>query len=594
MLYFLIIQLPNTLPPHASLCSLPIYSLFLFFYSDSLLSATIFVPLDQAVQAAGPATATADSAMYNMLRGAWCPEELANLEVMNSMLGEYTNREAPLRFTNESGSLVIKGELGVAKVLNHSVGCNSVIFVTDVPLYLPRAALTAPPSLPTLPIRHLTCNPPNITTSPSSENTSGGGNSTLAIGLGVGLGVAALLAAIAMFTCIRRRKQRHALRPSSPKTSCDNASSPDQNISVSSKGAIEDGGGSSDTATLYSTSSTAPASTIFGSLVSFPTAGLAESGMPAEPSAFAGSGTVDSEGSKAEAYAQKVSSGAGRGTSLTSRAASTSLDLWEIDPSEVQIAVDAKNKPVELGRGSFGAVYRGTLRGVQPAAIKVLNASIGTEAEAAFHREAAILKHVNRDRNVVQLYGTSKMPDGKLLLVTELMEGGDLRRALNDPETKEVLAWHRAGKRVALDIARGLTALHAVRVIHRDLKSRNVLLTETLTAKVADVGIAAVHSQGYLSASDGYVLGTLAWSAPELLLGKRCTEKVDIYSLGIVLWEIATGKVPQRGFTQPPPPSERCPAELAALIKECTNSDVRERPTAKEVCEIIMAPLAQP
>ena len=106
------------------------------------------------------------------------------------------------------------------------------------------------------------------------------------------------------------------------------------------------------------------------------------------------------------------------------------MDLWEIDADFVEIAIDERGEPIELGKGSFGAVYRGTLRGVQPTAIKVLNASVGNEAEAAFQREAAILKHVNRDRNVVQLYGTSKLPDGKLLLLTELMEGGDLRRAL--------------------------------------------------------------------------------------------------------------------------------------------------------------------
>jgi serine/threonine protein kinase len=195
------------------------------------------------------------------------------------------------------------------------------------------------------------------------------------------------------------------------------------------------------------------------------------------------------------------------------------------------------------------------------------------------------------------LYGTSKLPDGKLLLLTELMEGGDLRRALSNSGATEALAWHNGGKAIALDIARGLTSLHAVNVVHRDLNSKNVLLTRSLEAKIGDVGIAAVQTQaGYLTASAGQVVGTLAWSAPELLLGKRCTEKVDIYSFGIVLWELATGNVPQRGFTHAPPPSERCPIELLNLIEACTDEDPTKRPSAKDVFDMLLEipPVTEP
>ena len=629
--------------------------------SNPALSSTILVPIDQAVSNT-PAAVTADSVMYNMLRGAWCPAELMAAGSKNSMLGEFTARELPLRFTNDStGTVIISGEFGSARVLNYSIGCESVILVTDAPLFLPRPAIAAPPELPTAPLRHMTCNSvsvqvtPTPAPAPSSEGSSS--STALAIGLGVGLGCAALLG-IGAFVVFRVRKSRRKL--SAPATGSDdngnrsvgaaatvaaaaddddvgglkissysnaeeywksmNNSSHMFNTALSNASTMRSGG---DT---FHTAGSAPASTLFASMVSYPTAALAQSSF--------GSGEfhssnieniithINNSGSSnnndnnnnnnnnissnnnanvAAVNANTTSTAQSGGTDRSkpstssdnqlSRLASyktSAIDLWEIDPHDVEIALDANDKPLELGRGSFGAVYRGTLRGVQPAAIKVLSASVGSEAEGAFQREAAILKHVNRDRNVVQLYGTSKMPDGKLLLVTELMEGGDLRRALNNSETAEALAWHRCGKRVALDIARGLTALHAVRVIHRDLKSKNVLLTDDLSAKVADVGIAAVHSQGYLTASAGQVIGTLAWSAPELLLGKRCTEKVDIYSLGIVLWEIATGKMPQRGFTQPPPPSERCPDELAMLIAECTDADARVRPTAKEVYDRIL------
>ena len=536
------------------------------FFSDPLLSSTIFIPLDQAAQSSDPLDASADSVMYNMIRGAYCPDELIAAGSKNSMLGEVTSRELPLRFRNDSGTLIISGELGSVKVISQSLGCNSVILVIDAPLYLPRPAIPAPSTLPTLPIRHLTCNPVNQQGPMPPDTSSSIG---LAVGLGVGLGC--LVIGVALLAFFLYRKKRRGVLASDKIN--DSTSAP----MSSSTADLETGQGRSGTNSTttddqFCTALSVPANTVYDSFVTAPNAELAKS-PPLVPPGGGGGG------------------GAAAASSQLARLGNTQsddVDLWEINAVDVQIALDEAGRPVELGQGSFGAVYRGTLRGVQSAAIKVLNSSVGSEAEAAFQREAAILKHVNRDRNVVQLYGTSKMPDGKLLLVTELMEGGDLRRALNNPEVAERLAWHRRGKAVALDIARGLTALHAVNVVHRDLKSKNVLLTKSLTAKIADVGIAAIHSQGYLTASAGQVIGTLAWSAPELLLGERCTEKVDVYSLGIVLWELATGKMPKRGFTQSPPTSERCPIDLSCLISECTDADARERPSAKEVYERLL------
>jgi serine/threonine protein kinase len=153
--------------------------------------------------------------------------------------------------------------------------------------------------------------------------------------------------------------------------------------------------------------------------------------------------------------------------------------------------------------------------------------------------------------------------------------------------SSDSMLWQHQGKPVALDIVRGVMELHAKRIIHRDLKSKNVLLKRTpegvLMAKVADVGVA-----GHLSATDGYLtgngaFGTLAWASPELLMGNRITIKADIYSLGIVLWEIATSKVPFRGFVEMPKPSERCPEGLIRLIESCTRQDPKSRPSAAQV-----------
>jgi len=180
--------------------------------------------------------------------------------------------------------------------------------------------------------------------------------------------------------------------------------------------------------------------------------------------------------------------------------------------------------------------------------------------------------------------GTSSTGDD-LMIVTELMEGGDLRYALDSMQAK-LLHWDALGKQIALDIFRGLCFLHANNIIHRDLKSKNVLLTaDWATAKIADVGAAAAHSKGYLTTSAGHVLGTLAWAAPELLLGDKVTPKADVYSCGVVLWEIVTGKAPVRGYVTQPEVGPRCPQKVADLIAQCLQADPELRPTARALYE---------
>jgi len=175
------------------------------------------------------------------------------------------------------------------------------------------------------------------------------------------------------------------------------------------------------------------------------------------------------------------------------------------------------------------------------------------------------------------------------MIVTELMEGGDLRAALDSIDSP-MLHWSSLGRQIALDIVRGLCFLHANNVIHRDLKSKNVLLTaDWATAKIADVGAAAIHSKGYLTASAGQVLGTLAWAAPELLLGQKITPKADIFSCGVVLWEIVTGKAPLRGYVSRPQGVSQCPEKVADIIVQCLEPDPEHRPTARQLYDQLAA-----
>jgi len=139
---------------------------------------------------------------------------------------------------------------------------------------------------------------------------------------------------------------------------------------------------------------------------------------------------------------------------------------------------------------------------------------------------------------------------------------------------------------VALDISRGLAFLHQTGVIHRDIKASNVLLTEHGRAKIADVGLATTSSAFSATAS---AAGTWAYAAPELLganIGVKCTFSVDIYSLGVVLWELVTHEMPFRGQLEPVDP-DKAPPEVLLLLERCISDDIEGRPTAAEVVKIL-------
>ncbi|PRW50855.1 serine threonine- kinase isoform A [Chlorella sorokiniana] len=297
---------------------------------------------------------------------------------------------------------------------------------------------------------------------------------------------------------------------------------------------------------------------------------------------------------------------------------------WFIDPDRIVLEQGPDGKLVLLGRGSYGHVYRGGLKAasshglsvehtiaelgegrqasssnqapkapasrelqakapIMPAALKVMD----TGDVNAFLKEVSVMQRLADCPQVVTLHGACVVGQ-QLVVAMELIQGGDLRAALSGERALE-LSWRRRGRQVALDIAAGLAHLHASNVMHRDLKSKNVLLTRDWRAKVADVGTAALHSATLLSAGSSMFGGTLAWAAPELLLAAPCTNKIDVYSLGVVLWELVTKELPRRGFVQPPPASEDCPQDLSELIGECLQQDPARRPTAQQVLERLQA-----
>jgi hypothetical protein len=181
------------------------------------------------------------------------------------------------------------------------------------------------------------------------------------------------------------------------------------------------------------------------------------------------------------------------------------------------------------------AVWRGTTVAVKAAFVMEKKSA---EEMEAFHREVAMLRNLCHPHILLYL-GSYTQSDGAMCLVTEYLPTGDLYHYLHSDE-------HISESRkveMALDIARGLSFLHSSSppILHRDLKSPNLLLTGDYRVKLADFGLARVCSDDSWMTG---LRGTAAWMSPEMFLGTKYGPPIDIYSYGVILWELCTRQRP--------------------------------------------------
>ena len=255
-----------------------------------------------------------------------------------------------------------------------------------------------------------------------------------------------------------------------------------------------------------------------------------------------------------------------------------------------------------LGRGGMGAVYRARdTRLDRAVAVKIVGAELlgDPEAQHRFRREAQAVARLHHP-SIVRVLDDGALPDGGAYVVMELVEGEDLRRVLlregrlEPPHALEILT----------SVCGAIEAAHREGVLHRDLKPENIMLPAgDLAAKVLDFGVAKVLEEGRVArgapaggtvlTTDAVIVGTPAYMAPEQLHGGRADPRTDVFSLGVIAYEMLAGELPfgsgsmaevalahARGV--PPLAAAVVPAAVERAVRSALEHDADRRPASAQ------------
>ncbi|KAK8280232.1 hypothetical protein V6Z12_D09G162300 [Gossypium hirsutum] len=247
-----------------------------------------------------------------------------------------------------------------------------------------------------------------------------------------------------------------------------------------------------------------------------------------------------------------------------------------------------------IGAGSFGTVHHAEWNGSDVAVKILMEQDLNAERFKEFLREVAIMKCL-RHPNIVLFMGAVTQPPN-LSIVTEYLSRGSLYRLLHKPGVREMLD-ERRRLSMAYDVANGMNYLHrrSPPIVHRDLKSPNLLVDKKYTVKVCDFGLSRLKANTFLSAKSA--AGTPEWMAPEVLRDEPSNEKSDIYSFGVILWELATLQQPWCNLNPPQVvaavgfkgqrleiPHDLNP-QVAAIIEDCWANEPWKRPSFSNIMD---------
>ncbi|XP_065062309.1 tyrosine-protein kinase SRK2-like [Rhopilema esculentum] len=251
---------------------------------------------------------------------------------------------------------------------------------------------------------------------------------------------------------------------------------------------------------------------------------------------------------------------------------------WEIDRTTLKFT-----KMDRLGAGQFGEVYKGLWNNKIPVAIKSLKP--GSMKKESFLEEAALMKRLKHP-NLITLYAVVSVSE-PILIVTELMKNGSLLDYLrNEGRSLELktLVYMNA------QIAQGMAFLESRNFIHRDLAARNVLVGDNDTVKIADFGLSRCIDDGVYVAHVGAKF-PIKWTAPEACMYNQFSTKSDVWSFGIVMYEVITlGRMPyagmnnaealaavEKGYRMEKPSA--CSVQYYEIMTQCWKKNPEERPT---------------
>jgi serine/threonine protein kinase len=266
-------------------------------------------------------------------------------------------------------------------------------------------------------------------------------------------------------------------------------------------------------------------------------------------------------------------------------------DEWTVDLSKLFLGL-------KFAHGAHSRLYHGIYND-EPVAVKIIrvpeddeNGALGARLEKQFNREVTLLSRLHF-HNIIKFVAACRKPP-VYCVVTEYLSEGSLRAYLHKLERKSLPLQKLIA--FALDIARGMEYIHSQGVIHRDLKPENVLIDQEFHLKIADFGIACEEAYCDSLADDP---GTYRWMAPEMIKHKSYGRKVDVYSFGLILWEMVAGTIPyedmnpvQAAFAvvnknlRPVIP-RYCPPAMRALIEQCWSLQSEKRPEFWQVVKVL-------
>ncbi|KAF9598701.1 hypothetical protein IFM89_029951 [Coptis chinensis] len=293
-----------------------------------------------------------------------------------------------------------------------------------------------------------------------------------------------------------------------------------------------------------------------------------------------------------------------RGSLAVPNDSGTELSL---DAEDLDIPWNDLNIKEKIGAGSFGTVHRADWNGSEVAVKILMEQDYRVVRINEFLREVALMKRL-RHPNIVLFMGAVTQPPN-LSIVTEYLSRGSLYRLLHKSGAREMLD-ERRRLSMAFDVAKGMNYLHRRNppIVHRDLKSPNLLVDKKYTVKVCDFGLSRLKANTFLSAKSA--AGTPEWMAPEVLRDEPSDEKCDVYSFGVILWELMTLQLPWRNLNQAQVVAavgfknkrleipHGVNPQVAVLIEACWANEPWKRPSFSSVMEslkpMIKPPTPQP